>query len=247
MREAAKYHNRKDIPVGQGPIGAAHFPDRSLMLVANSRENTISEVDTAKGKVVNTFSIDAEPYDIAVTEGFWFGWFGWITCRRGGADGKGSLAMYRWRPNQRMGAMPARIGKVQGVISGFNAPEDVCYDWGVTSFTPEVGGARGPVRSAYIANTGGDTISKVTIWWISGGLTTTFLPVLDGEVYVGDNPTKISIDPITPILSRGTAPVLICSVRGEGYLAFLDGLHMTRTPFHLPVVGVRYVATYWEQ
>jgi hypothetical protein len=135
---------------------------------------------------------------------------------------------------------------VQGVLTGFDGPEDVQYDWGLTTYRPDAAMYPNPVRAGWVTNSGSDTVTKVNIQWYGGGIGFALMPSVEGEYYVGKNPVKVSIDPLTPVMPAGSHPVIICACRG-GCVTFLDGVLPSRPIYQLPLPGVRYVATYWEE
>jgi YVTN family beta-propeller protein len=63
-----KGENQIRVAVGKKPLGIAFSPDGSLILVANSRGNTVSVIDTASMTVIATVDVGRKPWDVAVTD-----------------------------------------------------------------------------------------------------------------------------------------------------------------------------------
>ncbi|MEN8149439.1 MAG: Ig-like domain-containing protein [Planctomycetota bacterium] len=243
MKHLADPGVRVDFDVGRGPIGCAVFPDRTYIMVCNSLDGSITELNTASGKTVATLNVGGTPTDVAVTNLVYvgitpIGWFAWITCPDGG-DGSGAVAMW-WHSvlSGPGGRTPSGIGSIQATLTGFNRPTSVQYDYGTTG---------DGLRSAFVTNSGGNTISKVSINISGGGFTLTFLPSVTQTIKVGMNPTSVCLDPCMMIRPIRQPPILCVAVRGTGNIVFTDSAQVSRPQYFLKVPGVSRVASYWNQ
>jgi DNA-binding beta-propeller fold protein YncE len=243
MKHLADPDVRVDFPTGRGPTGCALFPDRSFLMVANSLDDSITEINTATGQTNATLNVDRNPQDIAVTNLVYvgitpIGWFAWITCAEGGS-GKGSVAVW-WLSvlSGPGGRTPSGIGSIQATLTDFNRPTGVQYDYGTSG---------DGLRSAFVANSNGNSVKKVSINISGGGFTLTFLPSVTQTIKVGQNPSSVALDPTSMPRPVSRPPILIAAVRGDGELIFIDSAQVSRPPFILKIPGVSQVGSYWSQ
>jgi len=209
-----------DILVGRGPVGAAHGVGVPFLFIANSQDNTCSAILSATGVVSTTFSIGTSPIDVAATVNFpGIGFFAFITCLGGGSDDNGSVSLYWSRPNG-----------LQANITGFKNPKGLIYDRGA---------------SAYIANSGGNTVSRLTLAFAGGGFAATILPTITATMTVGKNPSDVTMDPL--LLALGAAPIVITADRGSSTITFVNGGQPIAPNFQLKIPGAQSIAAYWDQ
>lgn len=211
--------NRKDIIVGEGPIGVGIAIGAGLVFTANSVGNSCTVVNGGTATISTSFSTGAMPKQV---EGTAFinpvGYFAFITCLGGPGQEDGSVALWWSAPNG-----------LQANITGFKNPDGAMYDRGI---------------SCWIANSGGDTISRLTLAVSGGGFASTILPQIDATITVGKNPSDVTIDPL--MLALRQPPVVIAAVPGSGTLTFGDTAEPWRPVFSIPIPGVQRCASYWD-
>jgi YVTN family beta-propeller protein len=210
------------IEVGRGPLGAAHAPDGAFLFVANQLDNTCTVINSSTFQATTTFPIGTNPQQVAAT--FYFtgiGRFAYITCKGGGADENGSVALY-WDLNNSL----------QANITGFTNPEGIQYDYNL---------------SGWVANSGGDSCAQLTLAVVGGGFAATILPSITADIPVGKNPTDCTVDPyftLTTLVPR----CVITADRGSGQLSFIDALQPSRPGFTMsPFAGVSQIMGYMDQ
>jgi hypothetical protein len=159
------------------------------------------------------------------------GIFAWITCEGGGNDANGSVGLW-WEDYLPLGVNSGR-GRIQALLTGFQNPKGCQFDYGLSG---------GGLRSAWVANSGGNTVSQMAINISGAGLATTILPSITANIVVGDNPTDVTLDGTR--VAIGAPPTIISAVLGSGQLTFLDSFRPTAPTFSLKVPGVRRVDTY---
>ncbi len=221
LKELSKQANRIDIPLGRGPMGAANAPDANLLFVGNNIDNTCSVINTATASVNTTFAVGTRPQDVGAT--FFFpgiGRFAFITCLGGGNDEKGSVSLYWSRPNG-----------LQATITGFENPKECIYDRGV---------------SIWVANSGGNKSTQLTLAFAGGGFAATILPAITANVTVGQGPTGITMESYYPFFGVATQSI-ITACRGTGELVFLFAAQPSRPTFSIKVPGVQTIASYFDQ
>lgn len=212
---------RQDIEVGRGPLGIAHSIAAARVFVANNADDSCTVFDSSTLKHVVTFNVGKAPWDIATTISYpGLGYFAFITCAGGGPDPDGSVALYWVVPNG-----------LQANITGFKNPKGCAFDYGA---------------SAWIANSGGNKTSKLTLQFAGGSFAATIFPAITVEVETGANPTDVTIEPLLTVL-LGAPQTIITANRGEGTLTFLDAAQPSRAFVELEVPGVSAVAAWLDQ
>ena len=230
---------RQIFKVGRSPQGLSHFPDRNSLLVANQGDDSITELNTSTGTIITTLTVGAGPKDISTTEAVFLGFtyighFAWVACEGGVGDPDGSVALWWLNPSSNIARQASGIGSIQAIMTGVKNPNTQAYDYGMTG---------DGLRSAFVANRGGNYLSKVSINISGGGIAFTFLPSkLDIEV--GNNPASVCIDPVLP--PNNIAPVIISADSGSSELTFLKGAELISPHYKMWIPGVRQVASYWS-
>jgi YVTN family beta-propeller protein len=221
LKSLSAQNNRTDVPVGRGPIGAAHAPDASLLFVGNSIENTCTVINTATAKVNSNFSIGTHPQDVAATFNFpGIGRFAFITCLGGGNDDTGSVSLW-WDV----------AAGLQANITGFENPRECIYDRGAT---------------AWVANSGGNQSKALTLAFAGGGFAATILPSITASVTVGASPSGITMESFYPYFGAASRSI-ISACRGASALVFLDNAQPSRPTYSISISGVQTVASYYDQ
>ncbi len=221
LKDLSRQANRTDLPMGRGPIGAAHAPDASLVFVGNNIDNTCTLVNTSTATIATTFAIGTRPQDVAAT--FFFpgiGRFAFITCLGGGNDDNGSVSLYWDRPNG-----------LQATVTGFENPKECIYDRGASIWT---------------ANSGGNQAKQLTLAFAGGGFAATILPAITASITVGASPTGITMESFYPFF-RASTRTIISACRGSGELVFLDNAQPSRPTYSIKVPGVFTIASYYDQ
>lgn len=212
---------RLDVEVGRGPLGLAHSIAVTQVFVANNVENSCTVFNSATTKHVVTFNIGTAPSDVATTVNFPnVGYFAFISCLGGGADIDGSVSVYWNVPNG-----------LQANVTGFKNPKGIVYDYG---------------SSAWVANSGGNKTSMLTLQFAGGGFAATIFPAITVEVETGANPTDVTISPLLTVLA-GSTQCVITANRGVGELSFIDAVQPSRPFVVLPVPGVKMIAGWLDQ
>jgi YVTN family beta-propeller protein len=221
LKSVSAFNRRKDLTVGRGPRGAAHAPDASLLFTANQLENSCTVIDSANYKVSTTFPVGKNPQDVAATAFINpVGWFAFVTCLGGGGDENGGVSMWWSQPNG-----------LQATITGFQNPRGIIYDGGL---------------SVWITNSGGETVSRLTLAVSGAGLAATIIPNITATVTTGRNPVDVTVEPYWPW--RGFAPrAVITADRGDSQLTFLDPGQPSRPTFTIPIAGIRTLAGLYDQ
>jgi hypothetical protein len=221
LKSLSRFDKRNDLTIGRGPRGAAHSLATNLVFTANQLENSCTAVDTANFKVTTTFPIGTNPQDVAATPNYpGVGYFAFISCLGGGQDENGSVALYWNVPNG-----------LQANITGFKNPKGLAFDNNA---------------SVWVANSGGDTVSRLTLAFAGSGFAATILPIIDATVTTGRNPVDVTVEPYWP--NRGAAAQCVISAdRGDSQLTFLDPNQPSRPVFRIPIAGIRTVAGLFDQ
>jgi hypothetical protein len=242
MDQLDEVGTRQDFTVGNGPVGCCMFPDRTVLMVVNSLDNSVTELNTSSGQTIATLATDQQPMDVCCTNGvIWnnilIGWFAWITCYTGG-NGQGSVQLW-WLSTLTIPGIrtPSGLGSIHQTITGFEGPLGVQYDYGLTG---------SGLRSAFVANSSGDTITKLSINPSGAGIQLTFLSPITEQIKVGQNPQDVCIDPTMAPAPVRAYPVLVTADRGSGTITFNDSGQVSRPNFKLKVPGVRRVGSYWS-
>jgi hypothetical protein len=231
--------SRQDFQVGRGPGGCAHLLSKNSLMVANTIGNSVTELNTADGTIFETLSVNESPYDVATSEFVYLGLtpignFAWISCQGGGDDANGSVALW-WEDYLPLGINSGK-GRIQSLLGGFKNPKGIQYDYGTSG---------GGFRSVWVANSGGNTIARMSLNVSGAGLATTILPSITANVQVGENPADVTIDPLRA--PAGNAPIIVSADLGSGQLSFVDSLRLTAPKFALKVPGVRLVDQWLSQ
>jgi YVTN family beta-propeller protein len=221
LKGLSAFDKRNDLTIGRGPRGAARSLAANLVFTANQLENSCTVVDSANFKVTTTFPIGTNPQDVAATPNYPnVGYFAFISCLGGGQDENGSVALYWNVPNG-----------LQANITGFKNPKGLAFDNGA---------------SVWVANSGGDTVSRLTLAFAGSGFAATILPIIDATVTTGRNPVDVTVEPYWP--SRGAAAQAVISAdRGDSQLTFLDPNQPSRPVFRIMIPGIRTVAGLFDQ
>jgi hypothetical protein len=221
LKGLSAFDKRNDLTIGRGPRGVAHSLAANLLFTANQLENSCTVVDSANFKVNTSFPIGTNPQDVATTPNYpGVGYFAFISCLGGGQDEDGSVSLYWNVPNG-----------LQANITGFKNPKGIAFDNNI---------------SVWVANSGGDTISRLTLTIVGGGFAQTVLPTIDATVTTGRNPVDVTVEPYWP--SRGSAAQTVISAdRGDSQLTFVDPNQPSRPVFRIPIAGIRTVAGLFDQ
>lgn len=220
LKQLDSVDNRRDLPVGRGPVGLALNPSVGVLFCANSLDDTCSVINPATWKVTTTFQVGASPYDCAATVNYTgIGYFCFITCQGSGSD-DGSVALYWNSPNG-----------LQANITGFKNPMGCAFDNNT---------------SAWIANAGSDTISQLQLQVVGGSFASTILPSIVATVTVGKNPVDVTLEPYFTA-TAGTATSIVSADRGSSQVTFTDPLVPSRPTFSIEIPGVRVVGSYMDQ
>jgi YVTN family beta-propeller protein len=213
---------RQDIPVGRGPVGAAHTIGPNDLFVANALDNSVTRLDTSTNQILTTFNVGTSPYDVAATFVYQgVGYFAFITCQGGGVDEDGSVAVWWDVPNG-----------LQATVTGFKNPQGIIFDYG-TNF--------------WVADSGGDTTSRLTLQFAGGSFAATIFPTITTTVQTGANPTDVTMEPFF-FWVQGAAPqAVITANRGAGKVSFIDAVQPSRPIFRIDVPGVRGIASLMDQ
>jgi YVTN family beta-propeller protein len=238
MKDSVK--TRQIFKVGRSPQGLSCFPDRNGLLVANQGDDSITELNTSTGQVVTTLTVGAGPSDVSCTELVYvgitpIGWFAWVACEGGAGDAEGSCALWWDNIQSNIARQASGIGSIQAIMTGFKNPNTQQYDYGLTG---------DGLRSAFVANRGGDYLSKVSINISGGGVSYTFLPS-KLDVKVGNNPSSVCIDPVLP--PNFIPPVIVSADSGSSQLSFFKGNELISPHYLMEIPGVRTVCSYWSQ
>jgi YVTN family beta-propeller protein len=221
LKGLSAFDKRNDLTIGRGPRGVAHSLATSLLFTANQLENSCTVVDTANFKVTTSFPVGTNPQDVATTPNYpGIGYFAFISCLGGGGDENGSVALYWNVPNG-----------LQANITGFKNPKGLAFDNGV---------------SVWVANSGSDTVSRLTLSVAGGGFAATILPIIDATVTTGRNPVDVTVEPYWP-MRNAQAQCVISADRGDSQLTFLDPNQPSRPVFRIPIAGIRTVAGLYDQ
>ena len=229
LRGLDETYGRQDILVGRGPTGAAHSPGVTLLYVASALDNQGYRINTSTNQVVTTFTTGTRPQDVATT-GFiplnW-GYVTYVTCEGGEGDADGSVTLFWYGPSWGADHMIANL-------TGFKNPKGCWYDRGF---------------NCWVANSGGNTLSEITITIQGAGLSAVILPQLASTITVGKNPTSVTGEAFWYMATGGLVqPVsLALAERGEGRIAFFDRTFTARPPFYVPMAQVHEVASYLDQ
>jgi YVTN family beta-propeller protein len=217
LKSRSAQANRKDVQVGRGPFGVAWSPASGEVFVANSIDNTCTVVNTGTASVRTTFATGETPQDVAATFNVpGIGYFAFITCLGGANEPDGSVSLYWNVPNG-----------LQATLTGFKNPKGLIYDRNA---------------SVWVANSGGSTVSKLTLQ-IQGN---TILPTITATANVGKNPSSVTLGP-WPTYFNGAPLEIISADRGSSQLSFIDAQQPFFTPFALPIPGVQEVAAWFDQ
>jgi YVTN family beta-propeller protein len=221
LKDATLYRSDRDLQVGRGPYGAARKPDGPVLFVANALENSCTVINTSTFQVTTTFPIGFYPQDVAATLTFTgIGYFAYITCLGGGEDIAGSVALYWDRPNG-----------LQANITGFTNPKGIIYDFGA---------------AAWITNSGGESVSQLTLAVAGGSFAATILPNITATVGTGKNPVDVTIEPWFTYFTLVPRAVLTAD-RGSSQITVLDPRQPSRPRFTMPMTGVSSIAGYMDQ
>jgi len=177
-------------------------------------------VNTAK--VLTTFSVGTNPFDVASTFNYPnVGFFAFITCQGGGVDLDGSVALY-W----------SRYNGLQANVTGFKNPQGCMFDYGA---------------ACWVANSGGNTTSQLTLQFAGAAFAATIFPVITQDIRTGANPTSVTVEAYFPQVVGAAPQTVITANRGVGKITFIDAGQPTRPIFEMSIPGVREVATYMDQ
>jgi hypothetical protein len=203
------------IQVGDGPYGVAQSPASNEQFVTNSLEGSCSILNsTFTGSVTETFQVGADPQDVAVSpvltqQG---DYFAMVSNRGAGAEDPGSISMW-WNRGNRT-TQHALITGVQNPL-GINN-----LGW-----------------SFLVANSGGSTLSLVSINVIGGNIWATYGASISNTYSVGKSPQNCAI----------VGAAAFSSDLGDGILSVTN----LNSPFDInppiDVPGVKYVATFTNQ
>mgnify|MGYP003573393324 FL=1 len=189
--------------------------------MANNVENSCSVFNSATAQPQVTFNIGTSPIDVATTIAYpGIGYFAFISCVGGTGDPDGSVSVYWNVPNG-----------LQANVTGFRNPQGLIFDYGA---------------SAWVANSGGNKTSQLTLQFAGGGFAATIFPAITVEVETGANPTDCTISPLLYFLA-GSTQCVITANRGHGKLTFLDATQPSRAFVELPIPGVRLIAGFLDQ
>jgi Big-like domain-containing protein len=221
MKALSSLSSRLDLQVGNGPIGAACAPDAGLLFVGNSIDNTCTLINTGTATINTTFAIGTHPQDVAATFNFpGIGRFAFITCLGGGTDDNGSVSLYWNVPNG-----------LQATVTGFENPKGCIYDRG---------------SSIWVANSGGNSSTQLTLQIAGGGFAATILPAITANITVGASPTGITMESFYPYFNAASRTI-ISACRGAGKLVFLDNTQPSRPTYSITAPGVQEIASYFDQ
>lgn len=224
--------HRLDIAVGQGPIGVARAPDQNEVFVVNSLDSTCTLVDSAQFKVIKSFSVGSNPYEIAVTPTFNIGNFAFITNQGTGPD-DGSVSLFWGGP----GALGARAAPydIESHLTGFKTPKGVT--WGYATDPANI----------WVAESGGDQVTRLTLQVVGGGFTGNILPATTAQVKVGKNPNDVTLEPLFPGGFGALPQCVITADRGDSQLSFVDAQQPSRPTFALHLPGAAFVNSILDQ
>lgn len=231
--------SRQDFQVGRGPGGIAPLLSKTSVMVVNRVGNSVTELNTADGSIVDTLQVNESPWDVAcsnfVVLGLTpIGHFAWISCQGGGDDANGSVALW-WEDWLPLGINSGK-GRIQSLLGGFKNPKGLQYDYGTSG---------GGFRACWVANSGGNTVAQMALNVSGAGLATTILPSITANVTVGNNPTDVAIDPMRATF--GNPPIICTADLGSGQISFVDSLRLTAPKFALKIPGVRVVDCWLSQ
>jgi hypothetical protein len=206
---------RQDLTVGRGPKGCCCGPGNQLVITANAGDDSSTVVNTNTWQVVTTFSTGANPVEAEMSYPLGgSGTFGWVTCEGGGSTPDGGVSLY-W----------TLATGLQANVTGFMNPTGMAYDLGI---------------AVWVANTGSDTVSQLTLQVAGSGYAATILPNITATVQVGQNPVDVAMD--TYFGLQGAPAAVVTADQGSSQLTFFDPAQPSRPSFSLPIAGVRSIS-----
>ena len=224
-----------------GPVACAHSLGISSLHIANRIDASVTELDTTNGNIVDTLNVNEGPRDVAASNFVMLGTtpvgpFAWISCEGGGDDANGSVALW-WQDWLPLGVNSGK-GRIQSLLGGFKNPKGLQYDYGLSG---------GGLRSCWVANSGGNSVARMSINISGAGLATTILPSITADIRVGNNPSDVCLDAARLLTIPPSPPVIITADLGSGMLTFIDSIRLTAPTFSLAVPGVRVVDSWPSQ
>ena len=212
---------RVTVPTGRGPTSvSADGYLLSRVLVTNTLDNSVTQVNVRDNSVLNTLNTGSSPVDSDwVTIGFGQIRTALIANQGGLNDPDGSISLYINSPplgGGFLGAGQTRDGIESTLTDGIKNPTDV---WGNSQWIdppPPAGTLTSVPTVWYVPNTGGNTIVELRIS-VSGLFGTSIMATSPGGPReVGQNPTFASLDPFYP------NAFLFAAVAGTGQFVGMD-------------------------
>ena len=197
------------IPVGSGPDGVAVTPNGAEVYVANNNTNNVSVISTATNQVIATVPVGSVAADVAATPD---GKTVWVTNYGDGTVQPIDVATHTAGAPIAVGANPERDaispdGKYLWIANqGAGTASEVDLSTGTVAHTVTVGAQPfgvtvGPDDTAYIGNTGGNSVSAINA---AGTVTATIaLPSSPSGLAVSPDGTELYVT----VASGGVVPV----------------------------------------
>ncbi len=227
---------RSIIPVGRAPQGVAgEFYGSPFVAVANTGDNNISIFNPTtlqpNGNLSLTYQVGEAPTDVVWSYPTNLGIFAFVVNQGGPNDVDGSVSVW-WNGSGAhfFGLFAQNTGSVLATIQdGVDTPGKPYFDiWN--------GGAR-----CYVPNSGSGEVTTVELTFQGSAIFTTITPQVVSRRYVGENPTKVTID---ALYSR----IAYVALAGSGEMAMYNiSETVGLVPARIKVPGIRSVFNSTDQ
>jgi YVTN family beta-propeller protein len=220
LKDLANANVRLDLPVGRGPKGVCIGPSNSLVITANSGDDSATIVNANTYQVLTTIFVGSDPIEAEMSYPTGSGTFAWVSCRGGANNPDGSVSLY-W----------TGASGLQADVTNFVNPTGMAYDLNA---------------AVWVANTGSDTVSQLTLQLVGSGFAQTILPSITATVQVGANPIDVAMESYFSY-TYGAPQAVVTADQGASQLTFFDPNQPSRPAFSLPIAGVRSIAGFMSR